>query len=204
MMSQPSHWQLFYKRPHWHAKNGKRNGISGCGWDWSFYWICAGISRYCHCGIQPIHRARTEIKERCASANHQRVQLAQPDGLALSIYILRTKVTEDAFTKWDSDKAHEAILRMAFMHSLSAESIRLPQWASYTGSTVHSSAQQQCAVGQDPLPLMWIEGILVNGPTDCHRSFFWPVAASEDLNFVWLGVEHFLFSGSYVCVRVFV
>ena len=61
MMARPSHRPLFKKRHAWCAESGERKDFTDRGWDWSFYWICAGVSKYC--GTHLIQVTKTEIKE---------------------------------------------------------------------------------------------------------------------------------------------
>ena len=98
MTVQPSHWPLFQKRLDWCAESGKRTGFPDCGWEWSFYWICAGISR--SCGISPSDSSYKNRNKRtgCVSANRQSIWLAQLDGLTL--FRFRTKAMEDILAKW--------------------------------------------------------------------------------------------------------
>ena len=45
----------------WCVESGKRNGVTEWGWDWSFYWICTGISRCCGTHLIPDTRIKVEV-----------------------------------------------------------------------------------------------------------------------------------------------
>ena len=55
------------ERLDWRTKSGKGKGITDWAWDWSFYWMCVGITGYSGTHLIPV--TRVEIKEEMRFCN---------------------------------------------------------------------------------------------------------------------------------------